>query len=798
MATLGLPLAFAVTGLGIGLFIERVLRTNVPNGLLIPLGACGSIILSLAVYSTGLGDGPAVALTVALTIAGGLLARRDLKARLNIGWPGVAGLATYLLFVAPELFSGHWTWSGYNFVNDSSVQMVLSAYLKVHGTKAVALLPPRSTTTEFVRVYLATSYPLGTQAQLATLSGLLHTGPAVVYQGYISALAGMTAMALTTLTEGFLGPRKAALASFIGVGAALTYQYALQGGIKELGELATFATAIAVACHVVRRGVDVKGGLLAAVPLAAVFDVYYSAALPFMAATVVVALAAAFILRRHRPDRRMVGAVALALVATIVLAAPAVRSLAGSYNAASSTFGTTATAAADLGQLARPLPLSEVSGVWLGGDYRFAITAEPAGLLTAAATALIFALALLGGLRALRAGAIGPAMLLATVVLLLVVVLPNVSPYAAGKALAISSPVLVVLAFVGASSFVGARASRVTPSLRLRCLYGLGAVAAACVAIGVIASDAVAYNFDYVAPTPRMLAAEQVAKRFSGRGLILWNEFEEYAKYFGEPARINDPTEPFTVRQLLPLGAYFDLDQENLSFVESFPVIVMRRSPSASRPPANYRLAYTNAYYQAWLREPTPDVLRHLPLQGLYSATEPVRCADLRNLVSGAPADSHLVAAVYPFVTSFIPQLVLHPATWPIDGVHPDALTIVRGGIVAGKLIVPRAGHYELYIQGNLPGGVSVLLDGHAVGTAQGTNTEDQWYPVTQVELAPGPHYILVRHAVDYLQPGNGGSAWLGPVELAAQQPERLVSVPTAKWKTLCGRTFDWVELVRP
>ena len=155
------------------------------------------------------------------------------KSRLKIGWPGVAGLATYLLFIAPELFSGHWTWSGYNFVNDSATQMVLVNHLKVHGTKPVGLLPPRSTSTEYVRVFLATSYPLGTTAQLATLSGLLHTGAAVLYEGYIAALAGMTAMSLTALSEGFLGPRKAALAAFIGVSAALNINTRSRAGSRS-------------------------------------------------------------------------------------------------------------------------------------------------------------------------------------------------------------------------------------------------------------------------------------------------------------------------------------------------------------------------------------------------------------------------------------------------------------------------------------------------------------------------------------------------------------------------------------
>jgi hypothetical protein len=113
-------------------------------------------------------------------------------------------------------------------------------------------------------------------------------------------------------------------------------------------------------------------------------------------------------------------------------------------------------------------------------------------------------------------------------------------------------------------------------------------------------------------------------------------------------------------------------------------------------------------------------------------------------------------------------------------------------------LQVPRAGGYELWVQGNLPGGVSLSVDGNPVGTAEGVNTEAQWYPVGPLKLTAGTHYVLASHKVDYLQPSNGGSAWIGPVALEAQQPDRLVSVPTRRWRSLCGRSVDWLELVRP
>jgi hypothetical protein len=805
MAIAGLPIAFVATSLGIGLLIERLLRASLPNALLVPLGFCGSVVVSLAIYWTGSGDVAAVAVTVALTVAGAVVARGGLRSRLNPGWPGAAGLAAYLLFIAPELLTGHWTWSGYNFVNDTATQWLLTAYLKSHGTAAVGLMAPKSTATEFVRAYLATAYPLGSQAPLATLSGLLHTQPAVLYQGYISALAATTAISLSTLADRFLRPAVAALAGFLAVGAALTYQYALQGNIKELGTLATGATALAIARHVLREGIDVRGALLAAIPLAALLDTYYSAAVPFAGALAAAVVVIGFLSRRVRPNWRIAGSLAICLVTTVALAAPASASLATSFNVTRSGFSSAGAGSVgslgQLGQLVRPLPLSQVSGIWLSGDYRLPVMLQPQANLTVLLTVLVFGFAVLGALLALRGREIGPMALLIAMGLVIVVLRPRVSPYAAGKVLAIASPAFVFAALVGALGL--ATVPGRTTGLAKLARQTAGLLAALVIGVGVLASDALAYHHDNVAPTSRMLAIKQVGDHFAGRGLILWNEFEEYAKYFADRARVNVPFETLTPRQAQLIepnsiyGSYFDLDQQRLPFVESFPIIVTRRSPSASRPPANYRIAYANSYYQAWVRQSQPVVLRHLSLQSLYSAAQPVSCSALRGLTAAAPPHSYLIAASYPYVSAFDPASVAHTAGWPPDLGHPDALAVHVPGEMEGSVSVRRAGRYRLWVEGNFPRQLTVSVDGKEVGRVVGVNSVNQWLSPGSLRLSSGLHSIrLVRGGGD-LAPGDGGTAWIGPTAVIADQPERLLTVPLARQRSLCNRRLDWVELVQ-
>jgi hypothetical protein len=237
VAVIGTPILVWVVCLGCGLALERLLRVRLSNALLPPLGLCVAFVLIMPGYTAGAGDALAIALLAAATVAGFALAKGGLRARLNPGWAGVAALAVYVIYTLPVIAYGHWTWSGYDFVNDSAFEMLLANHLKGFGTLLGQL--PESSQRQFLVQYLGNGYPLGTQALLGTFSGLIDTSVAVIYQPYISSLAALAAMALVSIGERRLGGWRAALVGVVAVCANLTYQYALQGGIKEIGLLAT-------------------------------------------------------------------------------------------------------------------------------------------------------------------------------------------------------------------------------------------------------------------------------------------------------------------------------------------------------------------------------------------------------------------------------------------------------------------------------------------------------------------------------------------------------------------------------
>lgn len=792
-ATLVVPIAVWLLACGFGLLVERLARTRIPNPLVIALGFCASIVVSLGIYTTGAGDAVALPVMLALAVAGFILAGRGRLGRLNAGWPLLAAIATYVLFNASVIMSGHWTFTGYNIENDSAYELLLVGHLQAYGTQALAAHAPVSTANTALSAYLATGYPLGTQSLLAVTSGILGVSGVVVWQGFISTMAAIGTLAASTLSERTMPRPLAALTGFVAMAAALTYQYALQGSIKEIGVLAASLCALAIARYALLSLRPAVGAALTAIPLAAILAVYSAAGIPYAGAIAAAALLAIPLVHRRVRLRQAPRLAASGLVTLAVCAIPVLPTLATFFNVATTGYtGSNATAPV-LGPLIRPLPLSEISGVWLFGDYRFPVPPGAAGLITVIATVLIIALFAPAILRTIAAREPGPLMGAFAMGLVLLVVYPRVIPYAQAKLLAIASPLVILLAAQGLTGFRGR-------DWRALCALGAAGLGAA-----VLASDAFAYHVWPVAPTSRMLALREVGQKLGDRGPVLDSEFEQFAKYFALPAQIVDgpdaPT-PISLELRHPTSEYdhsFDLDEERLSFVESFPYILTRRGPSTSRPPTNFRLIYRNAFYSLWHRTSTTKVDAHMPLGEGVSSAGIVRCRALARFVKHAPHGARLAVALPPPTYGYqLSEAAERSPGWVAAPELGDEYRTTTPGIARGTVDVARSGSYEIWVKGDLPRSVSVTLDGHTVGRATGSDTPSGWLPAGTIRVSSGSHTIGVVRGGGGLGPGNGGTqATIGAVALVSTtRSERVAIRALSDWRSLCGTRADWLELV--
>lgn len=793
-AWLLVPAVACVAALGYGLLAERVARTRLPVALLTPVGLCAAIVVAYAVYRLGAGVAVAAPVVVLGAVAGLLVGRRELRARVSPGLsPGLAAAATYALYLAPVVFAGGWTWTGYNFVNDTAVQFILADHLAQTGTSDPVGPPetdPWSTTTEHIRLYFSSAYPLGSHGLIATLAAVTRVPIEAAYNPVIATLMAAAAMSLTDLARrsGLAAPAAAA-AAFVALAANLTYHYALQGNVKEIAMLATLAIGAAVARHALdaERPVAVTGIL--AVCAAAMVSVYSAAAVPYALALAALLFASALLARRSTLRRRLLPAVALGAAVAVVAALPALPTLVTFGEAARGTFGG-ADKELDLGHLLRPLELKQMAGVWLWGEYRLPVPPHRE-LLTTIGIAVVLCLAVAGAISSLWRREPGPLLYAGAAAIAFAVVAPRTSPYADGKMLALLSPGVLLLAGFGAAA-------------ACRLWRPAGYTVAAVAAAGVIWSDAYAYHDVQLAPIDRMKAMEDIADRVADeRQLVLVSEADEFAKYFMRDARINVATAAVTPRQvelIVPqvFGArWFDLDEYRHDYVDDFDVVVTRRSPSASRPPGNYELTDRNRYYEVWRDRGRPVVEEHLGAYTLNHATDVLPCADIRRIARRAGHDGgRLLVARRTEEPQLDPLLARRTWTWVPDGIWLGNVTPVTPGEAEGDVKV-RGGRYRVWLRGSFGRDIRVQVDGRVVGTAKGVNSPRQWHLIGARQLAPGTHRVRMEKGGGSLEPGDGFDGYLGPVAFEPVAPPPVTPVEPSRARRLCGSRVDWIERVR-
>lgn len=773
------PLALAAVLTGLGLLVERLAGLSLAPALLAPLGACGAIVVALPVLQLG-GHGAHAAAAIVVLAAAGLAAGRDgLAARLRPGWGFAAGVAVYLLYMAPVLASGRWGWSGYAFLSDSSIHMLLADRLEEAGVSSPGARD--STTAAVLDTHLQWGYPLGSHALLAATSAAAPVRLDALYQPLIALFAalGAGAAAAVARSAGLARPA-AALAGAAALAANLTHQFGLQGSIKEVAAVCCLLTAAAVAAHLLdppERAVRAWGAV--AIPAAAAL-----AALGIGAAAPVGLLAVGATLALWRAHGRAAWrTLAVFGGAMAAVGLPALVRVV-SFDEGFTFFHAPARGA--LGNLLAPLNPLQAAGIWLEGDYRLTPPGwrEPVSIALAL---LVAAAALFATVAAVRRRSPALPALVVPLVGGAVLVAPFTTPWADAKLYALAGPAVVI-----AAATAIARMPR-------------PAAAAGAVVLGgcILASGLLAYRTATVAPTDRLDALAGIAAAERGAGPILVNEPEEFAKWAMRDARPNVGTEPRSPRMTQlrsPVAIdyhHFNLDDQTLEFVTGFPVIVQRAAPDASRPPLSYRRVARGRWYETWRRDDRVEVRAHLPIGAAHTAAAQPACRDVLELARRARPGDVLAAAAGPDVGQVSPTAMDRPGDWEAesDPYLPDTVRPGSAGVARGRLALP-PGRYRVWLQGSFGRSVEVAVDGRVVGAAEGFDLPGLWDEVGQVTVTGGEHAVELRRGGASLEPGSGSVGRIGPLAFERPDSRRVVTVPPREALRLCGGTFDWIELV--
>jgi hypothetical protein len=812
LATLLYPCALALLCIGAGLLVDRVSGRFLPGVLLPAVGAAALIGLSqLTTYSVF--AAPATPYLLALLAVGGFaLGWRRVATHARgwrrFGWQLAVPILAFLAALAPVLLAGRASFSSYGVLTDSAFHMLGADFLIRHG-QDYSHLDLHNSSGQYLNAYYNTYYPSGADTFFGGSAFLEHVPLIWAFQpfnAFMLALATGPAWVLVRRLglDGWL----AALATLTITLPALVYGYELIASVKEISALPMILTLGAL---VVLHPRWLRGPPLGVLPFALVVAAGVSAlgvAFGAWALTAMVVLAAILIRELLVGDRapgaiappetapersRARGALLLAATGLLIAFVAALGTwleLSGSLQVARNIASTT-----NPGNLQNPLRAVQILGTWLVSSYKHV----PIG----GALTVSYALSLL----ALAAAVLGAAYvvyrreyaLTAWIALTLAVWL-GLSAYgttwADGKALMLTSPVVVLLAWGGVAALRDGARSR--PALR-PALVPAALLLALALAGGVAVSDALQYHGSNLAPTARYEELASLDSRFAGQGPALFTDYDEYALYVLRDLDVGGPGFMYPPRAIvLPQGQPVDLDQVAPAALRPYPLIVTRRDPSAERPPAAYRLLLTGTYYQVWGRRPrAPAALAHVAVP----STQVVACARVDGLARVGKAHGAQLIGASPAETVGID---VASASHPAWAESRFGLLMTPHGRLDATFTVPHAGVWDLWLKGEIMPAVGVSVDGHRLSSISGQITGVASDPDTmaplRVRLTAGSHRLAItRGGSSLFAPGSGGSAildsiFLTPVGSGAEAT--LLVRPAAQWRSLCGRRLEWIEVV--
>jgi hypothetical protein len=800
LTTLAYPAVLLLLCAGAGLLVDRLAGGWLPGALLPAVGAAALIALSqLTTYASVLAEAtPYLMLAAAIAgFAAGADRLREIASRRGgqrrrLGWELAPPLAIYLLALAPVLLSGRATFSSYMALADSAVHMQGADYLLHHG-QSYAHLDQRSSYDLFINGYYNASYPSGADTLFGGSSFLLGLPLIWTFQPFNALMLAFAAGPAGVLARraGLRAPW-AALAAFSICVPALVYGYALVGSVKEVTALCLIITLGVLTLEHRRwlpgraRGV-LPFALLAAGGVSALgvgFGVWPAAT------AIVLAWVLGDALRRGAA--RASSAVSLVAVGgaiVFVAALPTWLNLSGSLHVAKAISST-----ANPGNLHKPLEALQVLGVWLRGSYK----QSPAGAALDATHALIglaIATGALGALSLLRRRQFALTAWVALMLLVWLVVGLSVTTWVEAKGEMLTSSVVVLVCWAGVAALL---ASTRAVARRAAVLIAVA------LAGGALASDLAQYHAANIAPTARYRELASLNERFAGKGPALVTDFDEYVLYQLRDLRPAGPDFVYPPPALAALaGGYgqpVDLDRADPHTLEDYPLIVTRRNPKLSPPPAAYALVWEGSYYQVWQRRPAAaSASAHLPAVGSPSA----QCAQLAALARDTASRPHrgmsIAAAVSPELLEIPLTGARHPAAWAHQR---EGLVLGRPGRLSASFVLPHAGTWQLWIDGQIMPSVTVSIDGRRLGSVSGQLDGNSLVPDTilaaSTPLSAGTHDVQLTRRGFSPAPGDGGSAvvdgiFMAPSGLAARA---LRVRPLAGWRSLCGGSYRWFELL--
>jgi hypothetical protein len=445
----------------------------------------------------------------------------------------------------------------------------------------------------------------------------------------------------------------------------------------------------------------------------------------------------------------------------------------------------------DIGNLYQALSPWQAVGVWIGADFRVGPEVPVATALLIAVTAVLAVVGIVGTVRE-RSWAL--ALFTGTALLVMAYSQFSGGAWLAGKAIAVASPGVIAAALAGAAWL----------ARRWRAGRWVSLGAAAAVVLGVAWSNALAFRTVWLAPVPSQAELAAIGRDFAGQGPALMTDMSVFGGRHFLRAMDTEVASELRVNPI-PLrdgstgqkGESFDVVAFPPSTLADYPILVLRRSPSGTRPPADYSLVRPGRFYDVWKRQDDAgQVAADVPLSGPFALAPDAACRAITDLATANP-NGTLAAGVRRAAVSVPLDATSLPAGWSAGEPGSGAVIPSGPGQLATTFDVPAEGDYEVWLGGSFPGQVTVTVDGTAELEAAGVIEGDAMAATSlgALRLSAGTHDLVLTYATPWWRPGVAAGPFpMGPVSLTPlPRTDAVLSVPVADAATLCGADVDWV-----
>jgi hypothetical protein len=647
-----------------------------PVGLALLLVTAG-----VAIRLPGHGTAVAVAVVVLALAAALIVWRRPARGFLAAAPAGLAaGALAALLAAIPFIAAGRVGILGVGLVNDDMAShLLLADWLDTRFSPEPVLIHQ--------------GYPVGPHALMAGISSMFGTDLIDAFAGLVLAIPALTALVAVETMTGLRTTVRVAAGALV----ALPYMaaaYLAQEAFKE-PIMALLLLGFALVLPAVR---DWRSAIPLGVIAAGSVYAYSFPGLFWLAGTLLLWGGMESLRTRRLPDRRPIAVIVGAGLAILLIAtAPDWGRIAGFTHFRA--FDPSRANEGGLGNLHGYLSPLEALGIWPTSEFRLS---AGAGSLPAAAFylgALVAAAALVVALpRWIRRFGWAVPAALGTALVIYAGARAFGTVYTSGKALAITAPLVMLVALGGL----------LEPTRRRLPLVAL----ATALAVGAVLSSFLVLRQAPVAPEDHMEELAQIRPLVEGKKLLFLgrDNFVLYELRGAKPfTHVRNFYDPYFVKpnfDLKNVGSKFDFDAVKASTLARFPYVLTTRAAYASGPPPGYQVAIQTPSYVLWKAGKIDS--RRRPIEKdeepgrayVCSFAETIRAHQGQGFIDGS------------FPTSGGPHVAVFQRPPVVATADGWSSTTIEDGSAASIVLDLSPGHWNLSIQYDSTRPVTVTAPG--------------------------------------------------------------------------------------